>query len=58
MIVEVSNILLATRKNTQNCEHMGKNRHGDPIFLLQCLNVLYMTGIWYKFEKRLDSMWT
>ena len=56
MIVEVSNILLTTRKNTQNCEHMGKNSHGDPIFSLQCLNVLYMAGICYKFEKRLDSM--
>ena len=29
--------------------------HGDPIFLLQFLNVLYMAGICVKFEKNLDS---
>ena len=32
MIVEVSNILLTTRKNTQNYGRRGKNKHGDPIF--------------------------
>ena len=40
-------------KNTQNYNHTGK--HGDPIFLLQFLNVLYMAGICAKLEKRLDS---
>ena len=29
--------------------------HGDPIFLLQFLNVLYMAGICVKSEKNLDS---
>ena len=33
----------------------AKNMHGDPIFLLQFLNVLYMAGICVKFEKNLDS---
>ena len=33
----------------------GANMHGDPIFLLQFLNVLYMAGICVKFEKNLDS---
>ena len=28
---------------------------GDPIFLLQFLNVLYMAGICVKFEKNLDG---
>ena len=40
-------------KNTQNYNHAGK--HGDPIFLLQFLNVLYMAGICAKLEKSLDS---
>ena len=29
--------------------------HGDPIFLLQSLNELYMADICAKFEKNLDS---
>ena len=33
----------------------GKNKHGDPIFLLQFMNVLYMVDICVKFEKNLDS---
>ena len=31
----------------------GENKPGDPIFLLQVLNVLYMAVIWAKFEKNL-----
>ena len=34
---------------------LGKNNHGDPIFLLQSLNVLYMADICAKFEKNLGS---
>ena len=33
----------------------GKNKQGDPILLLQFLNVLYMTDICAKFENNLDS---
>ena len=33
----------------------GKNKHGDPILLLQFMNVLYMVDICVKFEKNLDS---
>ena len=28
-----------------------KNKHGDPIFLLQIFNFLYMAVNWAKFEK-------
>ena len=31
----------------------AKNMHGDPIFLLQFLNVLYMAGICVKFKKKI-----
>ena len=37
----------------------GENKHSDPIFLLQFLNVLFtgtnMADICAKFEKNLDS---
>ena len=33
----------------------GENKHGNPIFLLQFLNVLYMADICAKFEKHLDG---
>ena len=33
----------------------GKNKHSDPISLLQFMNVLYMVDIFVKFEKNLDS---
>ena len=33
----------------------GKNKHGDPIFLLQLMNVLNMADICVKLEKNLDS---
>ena len=29
----------------------GKNKHSDPILLLQFMNVLYMVDIFVKFEK-------
>ena len=31
----------------------GENKHGDPIFLLQFLNVLYMADNCAKFEKKI-----
>ena len=33
----------------------GENKLGDPIFLLQFINVLCMTFNYAKFEKNLDS---
>ena len=33
---------------------LGENNHGDPIFLLQFLNVQYVADICAKFEKNLD----
>ena len=33
----------------------GENKHFDPIYLLQFLNVLCMVDICAKFEKNLDS---
>ena len=35
--------------------NQGKNKHGEPIFLLQYMNVLYLADICVKFEKNLDS---
>ena len=40
-------------KNTQNYSHTGRKQVGDPIFLLQFLNVLYMADFCAKFEKNL-----
>ena len=43
-------------KNTQNYGHtLGQNKHSDPIFSLQFLNVLYVADICAKFEKNLHS---
>ena len=33
----------------------GTNKHGDPIFLLQFFNVLYMSDICAELERNLDS---
>ena len=36
--------------------NLQKNKRGDPIFLLQIFNLLYMAVNWAKFEKHLDSI--
>ena len=55
----VSNISRATAKkrNTQKYGHrrQKKKKQGDPIFLLQFLNIFYMADTRAKFEKNLDS---
>ena len=49
-------ILITWLKNTKNYSKgtQGKNKHGDPNFLMQFLNVLYIADKCAKLEKNLD----
>ena len=44
------------QKTLRTTSTLGENKQGDPIFLLQFLNVLYMADICAKFEKTLDGI--
>ena len=42
-------------KNLRITGTQGEKEHGDPMFLLQFLNVLFMAGNCVKFEENLNS---